>query len=160
MDKLCGEYSRNLDSKSIEGGEYESIDGFTSKCLEHALRIATTLSLFDDIATTTLTYTYIRMGMNIVDYYINEAMKMFGDNVEDTNIILAEKLLGWIKHKWNEEYISLPDIYQKGFEQVRTRKDAMRVVRVLEEHGYLRKIEGSIEIKGCNRREAWKIKKY
>jgi hypothetical protein len=38
---------------------------------------------------------------------------------------------------WKEEFVSLPDIYQKGPNAIRDKRTAVKVVAILEDHGWL-----------------------
>jgi hypothetical protein len=58
---------------------------------------------------------------------------------------------------WSGTAISLPDIYQNGPGAIRDKATASRIVGILEDHGYLSKIEGGAEIAGHQRRDAWHI---
>jgi hypothetical protein len=49
-------------------------------------------------------------------------------------------------------------IYNRGpVRAVRDRKTALRIIRILEEHGWLIPVEGGAEVEGKRRKEAWRI---
>jgi hypothetical protein len=71
----------------------------------------------------------------------------------NADLHLAQRLLEWILHQWNEPAISLPDIYQRSLNAIRDQATARRLVTLLEDHGWLVKIlEGAI-VGGFRRRE-------
>jgi predicted transcriptional regulator of viral defense system len=58
---------------------------------------------------------------------------------------------------WEEPVISLPDIYQRGPSAIRNATTARKLVAILEEHGWLRRIPQGAVVAGQQRREAWRI---
>ena len=74
-----------------------------------------------------------------------------------TTFRLAQKLLTWLLASWNEDFVSLPDIYQKGPNSIRDKITAARLVAILEDHGWLNREKSGAEIAGQHRRDAWRI---
>ena len=70
---------------------------------------------------------------------------------------LAQRLIGWLRGQWNEPAVSLPDIYQRGPNAIRDKARAARIVSILEDHGFLVRIEGGADIEGNWRRDAWRL---
>ena len=66
---------------------------------------------------------------------------------------LARQLLDWLQSHWNMWAVSLLDIYQRGPSAIRDKARASRMVSILEDHGYLDRIESGAEIEGKWRRE-------
>jgi len=62
-----------------------------------------------------------------------------------------------LRSHWNVSAVSLPDIYQRGPSVIRDKAKASRIVTILEDHGYLARIECGAEIEGKWRREAWRL---
>ena len=73
------------------------------------------------------------------------------------DIRLAQRLLEWLTGTWSEPVVSLPDIYQRSLNAIGDKATAARIVRILEDHGWLTRIQGGAEVAGCMRREAWAI---
>lgn len=70
---------------------------------------------------------------------------------------LAEKLLNWLHDSWQEEYISLPDIYQRGLNKIETKERALHTIGILQNYGWVEEIDGPMYIKGKKRKRCWKI---
>lgn len=151
-------YADHIEGKMCNNGELESIKGFANKLPEHALRIGATIALFDENNTVVLDVEHLRKAIEITDFYASELSRLRDEGMVDPKTILAEKLLTWIHDHWQEENISLPDIYQGGIYAIRTKGTAMEIVKLLENHGYLRKNDAPmIIVKGKKRKDTWKI---
>ena len=150
-------FSDFVEKKMLPGAEFESIRGLANKLPEHAARIATTLTLFDDINSTTLTENYLKMGICLAEYYTEEALRFLSDTgTQDPKILAAEKLLDWLHNNWTEEFVSLPDIYQNLY-ALSTKNAALEIVEILVDHGWLEKSSEPKIIKNQVRRDVWKI---
>lgn len=155
--KIYQEYADRTEEKMIDGGIYESIRGFASKLPEHALRLAATMALVEDIGIELLNPKYLEIGIEVANFYASESLRLFDEGVTDPKIILAEKLLNWLHNNWHEAHISLPDIYQSSINAISTKAKATEIVKILEEHGWLIKNKGTMEVKGKVRRESWRV---
>lgn len=159
-DEALNEYtsfSNNTEKELAAGKSFESIKGFANKLPEHACRIAATLAAIDNIEVKKLDYRYMKMGIEIASYYGQEALRLSDNGAIDPDIILAEKLLDWLHNKWKEEYISLPDICQRGPYALSLKAAASKIVAILEDHGWLKKQKEPMLIKGEMRRVVFKI---
>lgn len=93
-------------------------------------------------------------GIELAHFYLTEALRLFNSATADPDLILAEKLLAWAQ---NDGIIYLPHIYQAGPRGIRDAKTARHIVGILEEHGWLSRIEGGSMIDGTHRREVWRV---
>lgn len=150
------DFSDHIEKELAPNMSLESIKGFANKLPEHAYRIAATFAAIDNIGVEKLEYQYIKMGIEIVSYYVEEALRLFNNGFIDPDITLAEKLLNWLHNKWGEDYISLPDIYQ-SLNVISTQSVASKIVAILEAHGWLKKQKEPMIIKGKMRKTAFKI---
>jgi hypothetical protein len=126
---------------------------------EHAARLAAVLALVNSIGAAEVTEEYICAGITLAQHYAAEAMRLFSASQIDGDVLLAKRLLDWLHSKWGEPFISLPDIYQRGLNQIADQKTARKIVSILEDHGWLIKEMGSQIVKGEKRREVWRIVK-
>jgi hypothetical protein len=157
--KAYKEFADHIEKQIALGQPLESIRGFASKLPEHACRIAATLAAFHNINFVKLEYKYIKMGIEIGSYYCAEAFRLLNNGKINSDIILAEKLLDWMYYKWDGgEYISPPNIYT-NLSIISTKKDALRIINILVEHGYLTRETDPRSIKGEIRKEVFKIHK-
>jgi len=60
---------------------------------------------------------------------------------------------------WPEEFVALPTIYQKSLNAIRDKATAMRLVGILEDHGWLVRVAGGACVEGQHRQDAWLIVK-
>ena len=122
---------------------------------EHAARIAASLQLFADVAPRELEAQWLAKGIELVQHYALEWMRIRAQSVS-VELELAEQLLRWL-HRRGLPLISLPDIYQKGPKNLRSKNDALEAVAVLESHGWLIPVPDGNTIEGKFRRDVWRI---
>ncbi|MBW1741316.1 MAG: DUF3987 domain-containing protein [Deltaproteobacteria bacterium] len=140
-----------------KGGRYEQIKSFAGKLPEHAARLAGVLTLIEDIDAVEVTEGNMRHGCALASYYAEEHLRLFLAGLIESELVLANDLLEWLKNKWTEEIISLPHIYRYGPKPVRDAKRARQMAKILEDHGYLESIDEGAVVKGEYRREVWRI---
>jgi len=139
------------------GGRLEPIISLANKLPEHAVRLATVIALVDDFYIKEINHTHMAAGINLAQYYASEALRLFDASQLDPNLALAIRLLHHLQHSWPLDVISLPDIYQRCLNAIRDKSKASKIVAILEDHGWLLKIEGGATINDVRRKEAWKI---
>jgi hypothetical protein len=138
------------------GGSLEPIRGFANKLPEHAARIAAALRLVADISASELPPDCMDAGIYLAQHYGAEALRLFEGAVVRPEIVRAERLLAWLQGR-EEVLISLPDIYQLGPKSIRDKRTAAETVAVLEDHGWLTRVEGGAVLDGTRRQEVWRI---
>jgi len=150
-----------------EHGILRPISGISAKAAEHALRMAGVLALIDDIETELVSRRHIDAGIELARFYLTEALRLFDSSQIDPDLLLAEKLLGWLGRRatTNSEssgnsasgLVYLVLIYQYGPNAVWDKATAKRIVGILEEHGWMQKIKDGAVVDGKHRREAWDV---
>ena len=103
-------FHNHIESLCKEGRELHRIRGLAAKVAEHALRISGVLALLDDIQAKDIKSEYIEAAIELTQYYLSEALRLFEAVTDNPDLILAEKLLGWLKEKGYTQ-ISLREIY-------------------------------------------------
>jgi hypothetical protein len=149
-------FADSVESKMAKGNEWEHIRAFANKIPEHAARLAAVLSLVDNVSASELTAHYMERGIKLAEYYGDEALRLHEAGITDPILAKAEKTLEWLKDKWEENLISLPDLYQ-NLSIIGDQSTAKAVVRVLENHGHLIRQEKGGIVRGERRREVWMI---
>jgi Protein of unknown function (DUF3987) len=139
------------------GSELESVRGLANKAPEHAARLAAVLTLTDDIGAGEVTGRAMEAGIELVDFYCIEGVRLAGMSKVSVDLKLAQRLLAWLQTAWPEPNISLPDIYQLGPSAIREQSTAKRIAGILEAHRWLTKIPGGAEVAGRSRKDAWAI---
>lgn len=136
---------------------FEPIRGMVNKAGEHAVRLAGILTLVQNMESHEISREAMEAAIELVKYYNNEALLLFQRGRNSKKMIIAQKLWLWIQTKWQKEYISLPDVYQKSIQEISTVAEALKAVSVLEEHDYLIRVEGGMKMGNDFRRDVWKI---
>jgi hypothetical protein len=152
---LFNEFTDYIETRIIPEGHLETIKGLANKLPEHAARIASMFALIENIQANIVSYKHLKMGICIAKYYGEEALRLVRDGKTNPDIALAEKVRVWLEG-WDDEMISLPDIYQ-GLGIVRDKGTAFKVAAILEDHGWLSKLQKPGIVKGVNRKMVWKI---
>jgi hypothetical protein len=138
---------------------FECIPGFSNKAAEHCLRLAGVLALFDNPDCRMIELPVIQSAVSLMEYYLNERIRIRETHSPDPEILQAVELLSWIKSR-GLKIVTLPDVYQHGPSKLRTSKAARRVIKTLEQHYYIRKVNsGAVsELTGKKSREAWEVR--
>ena len=152
---MFNEFADYIETRIIQEGHLESIKGLANKLPEHAARIATRFALIENIQANIVSYKHLKMGICIAKYYGEEALRLVRDGKTDPDIALAEKVRIWLENRDNE-MISPPDIYQ-NLSIIRDKATALKVISILENHGWLRKLPNITTVKGKTRKDVWKI---
>jgi hypothetical protein len=154
--RLWTGYADHVEMLIGSGGALEPVRGLANKLPEHAARIAGVLTLLDDLHASEVSAGVMEAGIRIAEHYAAEALRLFGASRINPELLLAQKLLAWVQ-SWPERAISLPDIYQRSLNAIRDKATAKRIVTILEDHGWLRRLQDGAIVTGKRRREAWEI---
>jgi hypothetical protein len=167
-------FTDQLESSMAIGGENDNLRGFTSKAAEHAGRIAATLQVYDALAADWVTDYWVddgaevkitlpeaidlehtERGIELAQYYIGEARRLFGHGEADEESANAAKLEKWLLEKQQTE-VTLVEIYRNVW-GLPTARAARAAAAVLIENGRLQPLDGGLMYKGNKRREAYKV---
>ena len=149
----------HIEQTVAPGGELEPVRGLANKLPEHAARLAAVLGLVADVEVSEIAAEHMSAGIILAQHYAVEALRLFEGSRIDAELLLAQKLLVWLRGPWGENAISLPDIYQNGPNAIREKVTAMRLAKILEDHGWLIRIDRGALVAGQYRRDAWQIVK-
>ena len=150
------EFYNHIEPQLSDEKDLSCIKGFGNKVPEHALRLAGVLSVFDDPATRVINRTHMEAGIELAQFYITEALRLFNSGICDPKLELAEKLLKWAQQY---EHIHLSQIYQYGPNSVRDAATAKEITGILQYHGWLIPIIDGMGLDGTHRRAVWKVVK-
>jgi len=144
------------------GGRLRPNSKIAAKAAEHALRVAGTLALVDDLNTPVISVEHVKDGIVLAKFYLGEALRLFNSAQTDPDLLLGERVLTWLKTREcsNRKLVSLPDLYQFGPNGVRDKRTAKRIMELLGDHHWARPIEGGTEIEGKKRRQVWEVNPY
>jgi hypothetical protein len=163
---LCGEatamwiaYHDEVERKLADEGEWGAIRALGAKLPEHAARIAGVLTVVNDpdafdmqIGTAEL-----EGGILLANYYAAEALRLVDAGLTDPDLILAEKLLAWLLADPRRKETHPREIYQRGPYGIRDKATALRIVGILQDHGWLRPLRTNSEVEGKRRQQAWAV---
>jgi hypothetical protein len=138
-----------------KGKEHYPIKGFAAKAAEHAARVAGGLALFEKLNATRIESCWMDSGIQIAQYYIGEALRLFNSSQEDEQLIKAGMLLSWAKEKGG--LIHLRMVCQFGPNSIRDKATAERMVAILIDHGWFRPVLGGAVIDGKKHRQVWEV---
>jgi hypothetical protein len=157
--RLWRAFGDEVERRLTADGELRPISGLANKLPEHAARIAGVLTLVHDIDAGEIAEAEMAAGIVLVQHYAAEALRLDGGSRVAGELRLAHRALEWLLTHWQEQAISLPDLYQRGPDAIRDAKTARQIAATLEDHGWLMRIPQGAKIAGVHRREAWRIVK-
>lgn len=137
--------------------ELAPIRGLAAKAAEHALRLAGILALVDDIHAHQLSEDNVKHGIDLAQYYLNEALRLYHSAADDPDLVLAEKCLRWGRAQPCGRFAAVT-LYQRGPNAIRDKRTAERVLDLLAEHGWARQLPPGTEIDGKRRGNAWEVR--
>ena len=152
-------FHNHIEAQLKPNGELRPIAGIANKIIELSTRIATVIAFFENPHIEVLSAEDMAKGIELGQYYLSEALRLFDMGHVDKTLIDAEKLYDWLKNKWKEEYVSLPDVCNSGPNAIRDKVKAEPLFKILESQGYLIKADKPVVIGDKNRLNAWKIVK-
>jgi len=155
--KMWIDFADSIETKIKPDGALAPVKGLANKLPEHAARLAAVLALVADIQAIDISAENMSAGIILAQHYAAEALRMFEGSRISADLLLAQKLLAWLTQTWNEDAVSLPDIYRNGPNAIRDKKTASSLVNILQDHGWLQRIEGGAEVAGHHRRDVWQI---
>lgn len=132
------------------------IQGLAAKAAEHGARLAGILALIVDLHISEIAKVHVEAGIELVQFYLSEALRLFHSSAINPDLLLAEKLLLWAQMRGGNIYLRV--VYQYGPNAIRDKVTARRIIAILEDHGWLRPIQGGAEIDGAHRREVWQVR--
>lgn len=154
--RLWIEFHNHVESQMKSNGKLSPIRGFASKAAEQVHRIAGVLALVEDIQTSVIGKDFLEYGLDLTQHYLEEALRLHNTSILNPDLIQAQVLSNWCS-QFNEVYAT--QIYQLGPYAIRDKATAHKMIKILEEHGHLRRIEGGKGIDGKHRKDVWEVVK-
>ncbi|CUI17980.1 hypothetical protein PNK_2384 [Candidatus Protochlamydia naegleriophila] len=154
------DFHNSVESKLGKGQDYRFIKGFACKAAEHALRLGATLQLLEDIESQYLTESYLKKGIRLTEFYLNEALRICGYAYDNPELRQAHELLEWLLNKLaegHERHVPLSFVVQYGPPALRNAEKARQFMRILEKHRYLFFTPNTL-INGKMCREVWWVR--
>ena len=149
-----------VEEQLSEYGTLSTVRGFGNKAPEHGLRSSTVLAGFyaPEISNfSRISSRYIRNSTILIQYYLNEQLRLFNSGVADPSLQEANKLLEWLRTEC-KKLVTLPEIYQYGPNSIRDARKARNLMKILSEHGYALPLNDEVEFEGKVRKEAYEVR--
>jgi hypothetical protein len=131
-------YYESLEPRLGRAGDLSSLGGWAKKLAGTVARLATLLHVCE--------YGAIPVGAGAVDaatilgeYFLAHAQAAFGLIAADPSVAVAERILAWVREKGARQF-NRRDLHRAlRSNQVKRAEDLDPALRLLEEHGYIRK---------------------
>jgi len=133
-----------------------SIKHLANKAPEHAARLAVTIEAFDTLNVETVSAKVMMGGIELVQHYLSEALRIYAAIEDSPDLRLAEKALDWIRSR-PKGIFTTRDLYQSGPYAIRDSAKAKIIITILVEHRWIVQIEGGAIIDGVKRREVFEL---
>jgi hypothetical protein len=154
----CIDYINHIEGEIGPGGSLDSIAALANKATEHAIRIAGVMTIVANPEATEINADTMARAIAIVEFYVEEALRVAEEDEHDTLELLAERTWNSIlkiearKAKQSEPkpgdapkgVVSLRNIYSSGPKPLRNpknRKLTREVMEILESKGRLKQHE-------------------
>jgi hypothetical protein len=137
-------------------GKLHSIRPFASKMAEHAGRLAAVLTMYADPNAIDVTAEAMAGGIALAQHYAEELLRLRGTAAVSPDLQLAARLLVWWQAR-PDPRCHLAEIYQRGLNAIGDAATARRIVEILEEHGWVRRLPTGTVLDDASRREAWEL---
>ena len=138
------------------GGELEPVKAFGAKMAEHAGRLAAVLAVYADPDAMEVPGETMACGVALAQHYGAELLRLRGAAAVSPDLRLAARLLDWWRAR-PDPRCHLAAVYQRGPNALGEAAKARRIVGLLEEHGWLRRLPPGEELDGKPRKEAWAL---
>lgn len=157
LDHLI-DFANETERKQAYGQPFAEITGTASKAAEQAARIAGVLALFRDLHTPSVTLQDVANAVELMGYYLSEALRLSQAATLSGDLERAEKLRRWIIDTWPHDEILPRDIQKNGpTTALRQAPKVRNAIATLEKYGWLTPIPPGEIIRGAARREAWRV---
>lgn len=153
-------FANALEERLGPEGDLKEVKGFVGKLPEQAARLAANLAVFEqghhiqDLDASTLA-----RGIRLAEFYLSEAVRLFGKPSADPVMADAQLLSDWLRDKWTENLISARAITQHGPSRIRRGGDYIQsLIDVLVRHDHLSdQLPGGGPVSGTHVRKAWRL---
>ena len=154
-------FSDHVEGNLGRGRVFQPIRPLANKLAGHAARLAAVLALVDDLDRGEVPAWAAEAGIVLAEHHATEALRLAAAEAPDPELVLAERLLGWLHGDWERDHgpvVSLVDFYTYcPATAIRSAKVARRIVDILVEHGWLVPAPDGTVVRGKPRRECWRI---
>lgn len=157
--RLWWEFANKLEGQLGPDGALRPVKGFVGKLPEMAARLAANIAVFEGgTQLESITAEQLTCGIGLAEFYLGEALRLFGQQAVDPIYHDAQQLSDWLRDKWEGELVSVSAISRGGPNCLRNKSDRIRdVLQVLDRHNHISKTADGGLVSGKKVREAWRI---
>jgi hypothetical protein len=137
-------------------GELSTIRGFASKMAEHAGRLAAVLAVYASPDVIEVDAESMGNGIELAQHYASEMKRLSDGASVAPDLKLARQLVEWWKAR-SDKKCHLLEIYQRGPNPLREAAKAKRIVAILEDHGWVKRLPPDTVLDGSPRRDSWEL---
>lgn len=153
-------FANALETRLGPEGDLKDVKGFVGKLPEQAARLAANLAVFEQgYHIRELDAPTLARGIKLAEFYLSEAVRLFGKPSVDTVTADAQILSDWLRDKWPENLISARAITQHGPNRIRQGGDYIQsLIDILVRHDHLSEaLQGGGMVSGTKVRKAWRL---
>lgn len=145
-----------VEAELAPGGSLSMLKPFASKMAEHAGRLAAVLAAFGNPEVGEVDAVAMSNGIELVRHYASE-MKRLADGASiSPDLKLAEQLKNWWQAR-SDRKCHVLEIYQRGPNSLRDAVTAKRIVAILEESGWVKRLPPGTLLDGAPRKDCWEL---
>ena len=130
------DFHDHVESQCGRDSDLSGIQDFAAKAAEHAARIAGVLTIVADVRATTISVSEMAAAVTLLDWYVNEALRLHQAARTDPGLLTAQGLLDWLKGR-PEPVVEFRDILRFGPAAVRNKATAENAVTILKSHRWI-----------------------
>jgi hypothetical protein len=155
--ELLWRFYAAVEASQATGKAMEHVRAYGSKSAEQAARIAGVLTLWADLNASAVTLEAMGWGIELAQFYLSEARRLAEAGLVSEETTKAERLRQWLLTSWPYEDITPREIVQSGPNVLRERKALAGPLAMLTKTGHLQPLPTGTFIRGCERKEAYRI---
>ncbi|MDW4500574.1 YfjI family protein [Sulfitobacter sp. D35] len=146
-----------VECEKIGDGYFANISGFADKAPEQAARLAGNLAFFTDPEATSIAPAIMSVAITLMNFYLDEAVRILDTGNIPKRLLDAELLKDWLCNRWKEDLIDVRAIMRFGPNSLRSSSQVRELVKLLEENGWLKRLDGSHYVKNHKSKSAYRI---
>lgn len=157
--RLWWDFYNRLEGRLSPDGDLFTVKGFVGKLPEMAARLAANIAVFEHgTQLTEIDMEALARGIGIAEFYLGEAVRLFGQQAAPKIYVEAQTLSDWLKNSWDENLVTVSAISSRGPSSLRNRSDLIRdVIAVLVRHNHLSEMPNGGMVLGKKARIAWRV---
>ncbi|WP_395005029.1 YfjI family protein [Cypionkella sp.] len=154
---LLVRFSDETEIAQLAGGTFAHLTGTASKAAEQAARIAGVLTLWRNLFAVKVEANDMTDAIDLARFYLSEASRLASAALVSIQIDRAETLRKWLLETFTKDEVTPRDVVNAGPNALRDTNKVKEALRILEEHGWLERLEAGTVVQGRSCKEAWRI---